>query len=39
MKPSHRHLNPWGHHVNLTPRRWYPLLLPRDTRGRFAVLR
>ena len=37
----HRHLNSWGHPRNLTAtaRRWYPLLLLRDARGRFARLR
>jgi hypothetical protein len=33
------HLNPWGTAVNVTVCRWYPLLLLRDARGRFARLR
>jgi hypothetical protein len=39
MKPPHRHLNPWGTAVAVTARRWYPLLLLRDARGRFSRLR
>ncbi len=39
MTRPHRHLNPWGHLLKVTARRWYPLLLLRDALGRFVTLR